>query len=432
MKADKSTKLTAISLFSSGGIGDLSLKNLNVDVLVANELLESRVKLFRRNFPNTNMIQGDIWTEKQRIIDETKKALNGKTLDIVLATPPCQGMSKNGQGKLLKHIREGKRAEIDPRNRLIIPTLEIIVELKPRLIVFENVPEMANTIIDTPDGEYINIIDFIQRELNGNYRGKAEVVHFADYGIPQRRMRLITIFTNIENQLKTLDKEKTLLPKATHSPKGNLWTKPWVTVRNKIADLPKLDSKSKELAESDIPFHEVAVLDEKKYFWIENTPPEKGAFDNQCINPKCKFQKNPTHGSTKNGDGINQSNKNTPLYCIKCGELLPRPYVKTSNGELRLMNGYTSAYKRMSWDLPASTLTTNFPYPSSDNKLHPEQNRVLSIHEALVLHTLNCYEYFWEYDDKKKASKQDIIEVIGESIPPKGLEIIFAHLINYL
>jgi DNA (cytosine-5)-methyltransferase 1 len=48
--------------------------------------------------------------------------LSGVELDILFATPPCQGMSKNGRGKLLQGIREGKKPSLDSRNRLIIPT----------------------------------------------------------------------------------------------------------------------------------------------------------------------------------------------------------------------------------------------------------------------------------------------------------------------
>ncbi len=69
--------------------------------------------------------------------------MNDEELDIFFATPPCQGMSKNGRGKLLQGVRAGRKPSLDARNRLIIPTLEIARALKPRLVVFENVPEMA-------------------------------------------------------------------------------------------------------------------------------------------------------------------------------------------------------------------------------------------------------------------------------------------------
>lgn len=427
MKGSKSLK--AISLFASGGIGDLALRENGIDVIVANELLEDRAKLFSYNFPETKMLTGDIWKLEEQIIKETKDRLGGEELDFLLATPPCQGMSKNGQGKIAFEVRAGNRPKIDPRNRLIIPTLNVIVAVRPRVIMFENVPQMNNTVIDAPDGSYVNIVDYIKGTLGADYDGGAEIVEFADYGVPQRRQRLITIFTRDQQLKKAFKAKGSFIPPTTHSKLGLNGKKKWVSVRDVISGLPPLSSKNKQLAGSEIPFHHVPVLDDKKYTWISNTPSQKSAFDNQCINPECGYQGNPTHGSKHNEQGINRANEDTPIYCVKCSELLPRPYTVTSEG-IRLMKGFTSAYKRMSWDLPCSTLTTNLQYPSSDHKIHPAQHRVLSLYEAFLLHTLGDYDFKWMTSDGGKVSSGLIRDVMGESIPPKGLSVIVEAVLN--
>jgi DNA (cytosine-5)-methyltransferase 1 len=421
--------MKAISLFASGGIGDLALKKAGVDIVLTNELLPERVSVYSRNFPESIALAGDIWELKEEIINKTLELTQGETLDILLATPPCQGMSKNGQGILLKNIREGKRPQIDVRNRLVIPTVEIIKRLKPNLVIFENVPEMQNTVINDEDGNYINILEYIRRELSSEYVGKAEVVEFADYGVPQRRKRLITVYSKKNAFKEHLEKCGTFIPKKTHSSQPKLGEKPWVTVRDTISSLPTLDGKDKVSASSGIPYHHVPVLDPKKYNWISRTPDEKGAFDNQCSNPTCLYQGNATHGSTRNGDGINRANQTTPLYCEKCGSLLPRPYT-IKDGKLQIMAGFTSAYKRMRWDLPSPTLTTNLCYPSSDHKVHPSQNRVLSLFEAFKLHSLDKFDYIWEHKDGKPAANTLIRDIIGESIPPMGLYAIIEHLLS--
>jgi DNA (cytosine-5)-methyltransferase 1 len=102
------------------------------------------------------------------------------------------------------------------------------------------------------------------------------------------------------------------------------------------------------------------------------------------------------------------------------------------DGKYRLMKGYTSAYKRMSWDAPASTITRNLSYACSDNKLHPIQNRVLSLYEAMILHTITEYPFSWKRADDKRVSDKLIRELIGESIPPAGLQKIFDHLVSIL
>lgn len=425
--------MKAISLFACGGIGDLGLRHAGFDVLVANELLEERAEVFKFNYPTTQMIVGDIWQKQQDIVEKIKRRLAGHQLDIVFATPPCQGMSKNGRGKLLNAIRQGLKPEVDDRNLLIIPTLNIFLASGAHTLVLENVPEMENTCIPNPyqDGEMIGILDFIKQSLGSEFLNSIRVVEFADYGVPQCRQRLISIFTKhtkLKNQLQITG---SLFPDSTHSKEAGQFLR-WQTVRDAIAHLPALDARQSETAKHNIiPYHTVPLLDEAKYLWVTNTAKEKSAFDNQCINPVCLFDKNKTHGASKDKAGVNRFNTETPLYCSQCGQLLPRPWVK-ENGNYRIMKGYTSAYKRMSWDSPASTLTRNLSYACSDNKLHPEQNRVLSLYEAMILHTITDYEFYWQRADGKKVSDKLIRELIGESIPPAGLEKIFFHLAQML
>ncbi len=117
--------MKSISLFACGGIGDLGLRHAGFDVIVANELIAERAEVFKYNFPDSHMIVGDIWEKQDEILSETKRRLGTEELDLVFATPPCQGMSKNGRGKLLNLARAGLRPEIDPRNLLVLPTIEI-------------------------------------------------------------------------------------------------------------------------------------------------------------------------------------------------------------------------------------------------------------------------------------------------------------------
>lgn len=341
-------------------------------------------------------------------------------------------MSKNGQGTLLKNIREGKRPKLDPRNRLIIPALEIICSLRPKVVVFENVLEMRRAIVEDNDGRLVSILDLIAERLGGDYVGRAYDVEFANYGIPQRRQRLITVYSRLEGHKALLASGGELIPPVTHArkPTGSLLR--WVSVAQALEGFPALDAKDKASATCDtIPYHRVPLLDNMKYFWVANTPPGKTAFDNQCV--KCEFKENPAHSNSKSGDGINRSSKETPLYCLNCGEMLPRPSTKNPDGTRRLMSGYTSAYKRMQADLPAPALTRNFSYACSDQKIHPFENRVLSIAEALKVHTLSGYNYEWisEEGGKRKQASDGLIRlVVGESIPPRFLELLGKYLLS--
>jgi DNA (cytosine-5)-methyltransferase 1 len=427
-----SRELTAVSLFAASGIGDLALNAAGATVLVANELLPDRAELFRTNFPETEVIIGDIRENIQIIIDTTKRKLEGRTLDILFATPPCQGMSKNGRGKLLRGIRDGLKDAIDPRNQLATFVPQIANSLKPSVLIFENVPEMESTLVENSGGQLVDLLEHL-KSLLPDYEGVWKTIEFADFGVPQRRQRLITIFVQKDVAYKRdlNGKLMSIYPEKTHASKPTGSLKPWVTVNEVISHLPFLDSKDAQSAISDIPFHYVSVLEPRKYFWVSNTKTAQSAFDNQCISPSCLFEENPTHTSVRNAAGINSASTLTPILCQKCGDLLPRPVVE-EDGQLRLMKGFTSAYKRMRGDLPSSALTTNLSYVMSDQKVHPTQHRSLSLLEAMMLHTITDFEWKWELSNGKVASDKLIRESIGESIPPRGLLLIFQSVFRKL
>lgn len=78
---------------------------------------------------------------------------------------------------------------------------------------------MQNTIIPIGNGEYKNIIEYIREELGEEYVGVPEVVNCADYGIPQARIRLITIFTRSKKGKSHYMKYGSFMPTRTHSEK---------------------------------------------------------------------------------------------------------------------------------------------------------------------------------------------------------------------
>ena len=162
---------------------------------------------------------------------------------------------------------------------------------------------------------------------------------------------------------------------------------------------------------------------------MSNTPEGNTAYNNQCVNPACGYQFNGIH-IDKQTDGVWHSNIETPIYCEKCGKLLPRPSVIDKiTGQRRLLKGFHSAYRRMKWDEPATAITQNFIYEASDNKVHPEQTRVLSIYEALVIQTVAEYNYNFQMDGKLITNSM-FAQILGESVPPKLIDIIVEKMIN--
>ena len=427
------------SLFSGAGIGDVGFRAAGINFKVMCESEYDRKELLSLNFQEAKVFNGDINENYSEIIKYSiaYSKTNRSDFFLISCTAPCQGMSKSGQGTLLRNIRLGKRPKLDPRNKLIVPALEIITAICPTFVVFENVCEMGNTLIEDNEGELRLILNIINESLRKDYYGRAYDVEFADYGIPQRRKRLITVYSKDSNAIKYFKQGIPFIPVPTYSKEGKNEKKPWISVAEALKDFPPLDAINEiKAVNNKIPFHRVPVLDSKKYEWIKYAPPGKSAFDNQCINPKCSFQGNRTHGSLKDDVGINRARKDTPLYCEKCGELLPRPFTLKKDGSIRIMSGYTSAYKRMDRNLPSPALTRNFSYPCSDSKVHPFENRVISIAEAFVLQTISQYPYRWGPIRNKKGQRLEaapdtlIRLVIGESIPPRFTQLLGEHLIK--
>lgn len=415
-----------LSLFSSAGIGELGIKATGLRILLSNELLASRCALYKENYPETECLCGDIWALKSDIVNRWN-SFNVGTPFLIYATPPCQGMSFNSVGKRLLEIKKGRKPKDDPRNQLIIPTIEIVKELKPQWLLLENVQEMQNTIIPVGDGEYKNIIDYIRDELFPDYEGGPEVVNCADFGIPQTRVRLITIFTRSKRGKEYYREHGSFLPARTHSQNESEGMKPWVSLKEAISDLPPLSAEKGKNQDKNIPWHRVPVMKPEKFWWVKNTPANDTAYNNQCV--ECGYSENTRHGM-RFVDGRHTYKTETPIYCEKCGALLPRPtMIDKVTGERRRIKGFDSAYRRMSWDSPAPTLTQNLQAEASDKKIHPSQHRTLSVYEGLRLQTIADYDYKFCINGKE-ITANSCCKVIGESVPPRLIEMICKNILK--
>ena len=137
-------KLRGLSLFSNVGVAEAYLEEIGVDICIANEIDTERAKFYKHLYPNCEVIIGDIKdTEVRNTIIAKAKKIN---IDFVIATPPCQGMSKHG-----------KQDPHDLRNQLVSYAIEVIKEVKPKFILLENVPRQLKTRIDY-NGERILIL----------------------------------------------------------------------------------------------------------------------------------------------------------------------------------------------------------------------------------------------------------------------------------
>jgi DNA (cytosine-5)-methyltransferase 1 len=128
---------------------------------------------FKRNRPRARY-----WTTDLSVAEASEIMRLGKfekdELDVLTAGPPCQGLSK-----------VGRRLLDDPRNKLLAHTAELITELRPKIAIIENVPQLgeqkANTLFD----------ELAELLWEGGYGDlEPRVLEAWRFGVPQLRRRL--------------------------------------------------------------------------------------------------------------------------------------------------------------------------------------------------------------------------------------------------
>ena len=201
--------INTMSLFANVGIAETYLHDIGINVVVANEIDKQRVNFYKHLYPNTNVIEGDI--QNENIKNELIKVGKAQNIELIMATPPCQGMST-----------AGKKLKNDVRNLLITHAIDIVKVLKPKFVFFENVPEQLKTKI-VCDDKYVLIPDYIKQELEYLYNfNTSYLINAADYGVPQTRERSIILlsrkdlkykweFPQKDNNIVTLEDRKSVV-----------------------------------------------------------------------------------------------------------------------------------------------------------------------------------------------------------------------------
>lgn len=166
---------TAVDLYSGCGAVTEALKRRHFRVVAAVDNDPVACRTYRKNHPTVRLYEHDI--RRVSAEDIRKELLNGRNLDLLIVCAPCQPFSSQGE----KNIADG-------RARLVLSAVRFAEVLKPKLILFENVPGLA-----TP--RFATVRKDLGRRLRqlGYEVGDAKMADAADYGVPQRRQRCILL-----------------------------------------------------------------------------------------------------------------------------------------------------------------------------------------------------------------------------------------------
>lgn len=371
----KDKTLTYISLFSSAGVGCFGFKEAGFECIATNELIGRRLNVQRYNHKcrfDSGYICADITAEptKALIFQEIDRwaSLGNDRVDMVIATPPCQGMSVANHKKTDHEI---------VRNSLVVESVQLIQQVHPRFFLFENVPAFMKTGCTAPDGTVKSIGDMITEELSGQYMIVSQVLNFKNYGSNSSRNR--TVVLGMSKEMAEYISPVELYP--SYSPEH--------TLREVIGALPPLQWG--EICPEDF-YHSFRTYPEEMRCWIHDLPQGMSAFDNE--EPARRPHK------------------------VVDGKIVPNI---RKNGD---------KYTRQYWDRVAPCIHTRNDQLASQNTVHPEEDRVFSIRELMRIMTIpdhfrwvdRSLEELNALSDREKRTllKKEEINIrqsIGEAVP---------------
>jgi len=372
---NQQNKMTYISLFSSAGVGCYGFSKEGFDCVATVELINRRLDVQRHNnkclYPS-GYIADDITkkTAQEKIfseIDLWKSNQGLKEIDVLLATPPCQGMS----------VANHKKGNELARNSLVVESIKLVDEIRPRVFLFENVRAFLSTLCTDTDKKQKNIREAIEVNLGGKYNIHYQVINFKDYGNPSSRTRTLVIGVRKDIQ------EVTPLDLMPHLKDGG-------TLRDAIGDLASLKTMG-EIDKNDI-YHNFRPYAVHMLPWVENIKEGQSAFDN--IDPKRR-----------------------PHQIID-GKLVGN---ENKNGD---------KYSRCYWDKAAPCIHTRNDIFASQATIHPKDNRVFSVRELMRMMSVpNSFNWVsvplddlnkLPTEEKRKILKKEEINIrqsLGEAVP---------------
>lgn len=341
------------------------------ETVCAIDILEAPAKTAQLNHPNSIVINQDIRTLKPSEVATLLEKEN-KKVDIIVGGPPCQGFSS------IRPFRSEN--DDDPRNSLFEQYALFVNYFQPKVFVLENVVGLTTH----KQGNTIELME--QCFIDIGYEVDWKIVNAANFGVPQKRERLIMI--GVQKGL-TIN-----FPKPTHYFEGKTIGYKYKTkILISEADLFSMETLSPA----------ITVLEA-----ISDLPPiESGKTATEyTIEPLNDYQTKRRFGADKLElhSATNHSPKMLEIISYAGSNIncIPKHLISS---------GFSTSYSRLEADEPSNTITVNFVHPASNKCIHPIQDRALTPREGARLQS---------FDDNFKfyGSRTQIVKQIGNAVPP--------------
>jgi len=179
-------ELTVLSAFTGPGGLDLGLETAGFSTIGCIEIDETARKTIAANRDWPLLEPGDI-AKLSCTLGPASLGLRPRELGVLAGGPPCQPFSKAGQWSA-----NGARGLIDPRSSCLSSFFAVLESFLPAVLLVENVPGFVrgktSVLAHVQDA-----LSRINREHETEYCLDARIINAVDYGVPQRRERVILI-----------------------------------------------------------------------------------------------------------------------------------------------------------------------------------------------------------------------------------------------
>lgn len=335
-----STQPIAIDVFSGAGALTWGLKRAGFRVAAAVEIEGNAFATYKTNHPEVHAIKQDVRTVRGADL----RKIVGAKIDLLAGCPPCQGFS----------TLTNTSSKRDPRNNLVLEMARLVRELRPRAVMMENVPGLADR------GKRL-FNRFLRTLEELDYRFSWEVLQVANYGVPQNRRRLVLVAGH---------RKQLILPEPTYHRTGKGGLPQWKTLRDVLPGLGR------------------AML-------FEKARKAGGAHRfNWHVTRRLSPENVARLRAARPGASRTELPKSLRPDCHK-----------------ELNSGYTSVYGRMAWSQLPVTITGGCTTLSKGRFGHPSALRTISVREAARIQTFPD-DYIFDTPYMEYAC-----EMIGNALP---------------
>jgi DNA (cytosine-5)-methyltransferase 1 len=364
----------AVSLFSGCGGFCEGIELAGFTVKAAVEIDRFAAETYRYNFGHSSLLESDIRGFLGSNLRTHRHQFDLGHIDLVFGGPPCQGYSQIGTRDLA-----------DERNGLYNEFARVVEELRPRIFLMENVPNL----LLLNKGHFRDLI--LRKFRSIGYSNTTFLkVSAADFGVPQIRQRVFFFGTRDEQPFPydLQDFSERVLARMTQKQHFTVW--------DAIGDLPAEVVKSGET----IPY------------------PRSGQYTNFQKMMRLDSDYPPYKRAVKRHRGIGTHravlhNHHTKEIQERRKHLISflKPGEKADSLPKEIWNGRRpEKWRRLHPDLPSYTILAQMHRDLSE-WVHPKLERWITVREAARLQSFHDGFVF-------VGSEWQQLKQIGNAVPP--------------